>query len=240
LAAKAGFTADLQLIDGNFLPGIYGITPALAALTHGLGDASVLHEVAFKPWCAARQTMAATQALQEIIAKGVEPQSIERIEVFVPPPHFAMINHGEKAGERASYLTSVQYCLAVAALGGHPIGSVGMPGEVSPPLRDFMDKIKVAADESLLADYPRRWPARLIVSAGTARHERLVTDVPGDPARPFDRARVQDKFVQFVAPLCGAQESKQMLARIVDRLAGGAFAAVVTEIEAVCRAAIAP
>jgi 2-methylcitrate dehydratase PrpD len=240
LAAKAGFTADLQLIDGNFLPGIYGIAPALAALTHGLGYSFVLHEVAFKPWCAAGQTMAATQALQEILANGVNPQSMEHIEVFVPPPHLAMINHGAKAGERASYLTSVQYRMAVAALGGDPIGSVGTPGEVSPPLRDFMGKIKVAADESLLADYPRRWPARVIVSAGAARHERLVTDVPGDPARPFDRARVQGKFVRFVGPVLGMEMTEQMLARIVDGLARGAFEILVAEIESACRDALVP
>ena len=82
LAAKAGFTSDLELMEGNFLPGIYAVAPDVAALTHGLGECTVLAEVSFKPWYAARQTMAATQALREIIAEGVEPQKMDRIEVF--------------------------------------------------------------------------------------------------------------------------------------------------------------
>src|SRR5207248_3163983 len=114
--AKAGFSSDLELMEGNFLPGIYAVSPDLAALTHELGRSAVLPEVSFKPWCAARQTMTATQALREIIAEGIEPKSIARIEVFVPPPHLAMIDHGVQSGDRASHLTSVQYRLGLATL----------------------------------------------------------------------------------------------------------------------------
>jgi hypothetical protein len=49
MAAKAGFTSDLKLIEGNFLSGVYGVTPDGAALTAGLGEAPALAEVSFKP-----------------------------------------------------------------------------------------------------------------------------------------------------------------------------------------------
>jgi 2-methylcitrate dehydratase PrpD len=239
LAAKAGFTSDCKLMEGNFFPGIYAVTPDPSALTHGLGGSAVLPEVSFKPWCAARQTMAATQALREIIAEGVEPQKMDRIEVFVLPPHLAMIDHGVKGGDRASQLTSVQYRMAAAALAGHFKEDVGQsPVGLLPPLRDFMTKIKVAADESLLADYPRRWPARVIVHAGAARYERLVTDVPGDPARSFDRAQVREKFVRFVEPVLGTERTQRALARVSDALTRGDFAIIVEEIETACRDAL--
>jgi 2-methylcitrate dehydratase PrpD len=76
LAAQQGFTCDLDLITGNFFPQVYGIAPQSGALTDRLGKQSTLTEVSFKPWCAARQTMAATQALLEIIDSGIPPQSI--------------------------------------------------------------------------------------------------------------------------------------------------------------------
>jgi 2-methylcitrate dehydratase PrpD len=241
LAAKAGFSSDCKLLEGNFLPGIFAVTPDLSALTHGLGASTVLPEVSFKPWCAARQTMAATQALREIIAEGVEPQKMDRIEIFVLPPHLAMIDHGVKSGERASHLTSVQYRMAVAAVAGHFKEDIDQsPMGLLPPLRDFMTKIKVAADESLLSEYPRRWPARVIVHAGAARYDRLVRDVPGDPARPFDRAQVREKFVRFVEPVLGTEKTQQVLARVSDALASGAFGVVVAEIEAACCNAVTP
>ena len=78
--------------------------------------ALALSQTSFKPWCAARQTMAATQALKEMLAEGIDAQSILRIGVAVLPPHLKMINHGVTAGDRFSHLTSVQYQMAVAAV----------------------------------------------------------------------------------------------------------------------------
>ena len=74
-AAQAGFTADLNLLRVRLLPGVYGVTPDVAALTMA-GDALLLAEVSFKPWCAARQTMAATQALREISRPVWPPDDI--------------------------------------------------------------------------------------------------------------------------------------------------------------------
>src|SRR5438128_3061564 len=113
LAAQQGFTSDRKLFEGRFLPDILGVTPDVATLTDGLGERIALIEVSYKPWCAARQTMAATQALKDIVARGVAPAAIDEIAVSVLPPHLKMIDHGVVAGDRASHLTSVQYCMAL-------------------------------------------------------------------------------------------------------------------------------
>ena len=70
-SAKAGFSGDLRLFEGEFFPGVYNLSPDEAVLVDALEERSVLAEVSFKPWCAAKQTMAATQALREIIEEGV-------------------------------------------------------------------------------------------------------------------------------------------------------------------------
>src|SRR5260370_242443 len=67
IAAGAGFPSDVKIPDGDFLKNIYGVTPN-AALLGGGWDTLGLSQTSFKPWCAARQTMAATQALKEILA----------------------------------------------------------------------------------------------------------------------------------------------------------------------------
>jgi 2-methylcitrate dehydratase PrpD len=230
LAAQHGFTADVGLVEGRLLPDVYGIAPDVAALTDGLVERRALTEVSFKPWCAARQTMAATQALKEIIEGGVSAEAIDAITVAVPPPQRKMIDHGVIAGNRASHLTSVQYALAVAALAPERAFALSPP-DVSPAVAGFMRKIEVRPDETLLADYPRRWPARLTVTAGAARHARLVTDVPGDPARPFDRARVREKFLRFAGPVVGRDQAEQILAQCGEALASGQFASLVYAIE---------
>src|SRR5262249_32657164 len=75
-AAQAGFTADLALLDGAFLSGIYRIIVERDILTAGFRHKLALEEVSLKPWCAARQTMAATQAFREIVHTGVDPRLI--------------------------------------------------------------------------------------------------------------------------------------------------------------------
>ena len=102
LAARAGFTSDLALLDG----------PVSARHLSDRTDQGrpygrarrpfALEEVSFKPWCAARQTMAATQAFIELIASGVAPGEITQLSAFVPPPHRPMVDHGV-TGDRSSF-----------------------------------------------------------------------------------------------------------------------------------------
>src|SRR6516164_4461815 len=222
LAAQQGFTADRKLFEGRVLPDV-------------LGERIALSEVSFKPWCAARQTMAATQALKDIIASGVAPAVIDEVAVSVPAPHLKMIDHGVVAGDRASHLTSVQYAMAAAALAPEMAFDVQQtPPDLPPAVRGLMAKIKVEADARLLADYPVSWPARVRVAAGSARHERDVTHVPGDPARPFDRESVRKKFLRFTQPVLGADKAARILARCSGVLATGAFSQLIDEIEQAC------
>jgi 2-methylcitrate dehydratase PrpD len=178
--------------------------------------------------------MAATQALKEVIAGGVAPAAIDAIAVSVPPPHLKMIDHGVVAGDRASHLTSVQYAMATAALAPEMAFDVQQtPADLPPAVRALMGKIKVEADERLLAGYPVSWPARLRVAAGSTRHARDVTHVPGDPALPFDRARVREKFLRFTQPALG-ENAEHILARCRGVLATGEFSQLMDEIERAC------
>jgi 2-methylcitrate dehydratase PrpD len=225
LAARAGFTCDLGLLDGGFLPGIYDVKPGATALTDGLGERFGIGDVAVKPWCAARQTMAATQALIEVIGSGVAADAITQVTAFVPPAHRRMIEHDVTVGDRASFLTSLAYRLALAALSPHAAWDVQAPAAVPDHIRAFMDRVAVAPDESLLSNFPSQWPARVEVVTSTDRYERIVTDVPGDPARPFDASAVREKFHRLTGPVIGAATAAQMLESAFELFDGESRAA---------------
>jgi 2-methylcitrate dehydratase PrpD len=230
VAAGAGFTSDLKIADGDFLKNIYGVTPNAAVLAGGLGELS-LSQTSFKPWCAARQTMAATQALKELLAEGVTADSIVRIGVAVLPPHLKMIDHGVTVGDRFSHLTSLQYQMAVAALAPDlAYGLNAPPGATSPEILAFMERIKVRAEESLLtAGYPQVWPAHVTVTTRTRRYERSVIHVPGDPSRPFGEDDLKAKFVRVVSPAFGAERAEALFAVALGAMDNPA--AVVSEID---------
>jgi 2-methylcitrate dehydratase PrpD len=207
LAAGAGFTSDVKIADGEFMRNIFGITPDAALLGVGAGGLALM-QTSFKPWCAARQTMAATQALREVLAEGIAADSVLRIGVVVLPPHAKMINHGVTAGDRFSHLTSVQYQMAVAAVAPEAAFSLSGPPEgLAPAIAAFMTRIQVRAEDALLApgdpqaSYPKAWPAHVTVTAASGRRERTVTHVPGDPSRPYSEADLKAKFLRVVAPV---------------------------------------
>jgi 2-methylcitrate dehydratase PrpD len=235
-AARAGFTSDLGLLDGAFLHGIYGITPNGNAFTGNLGTRYALDEASIKPWCAARQTMAATQALIEIVESGVSPDEIVSVDVHVPPPYLKMIDHGVRAGDRASHLTSVHYHLALGALGHASLYDVQhSPQQITGEIQAFMQKVSVSADQALLGHYPQAWPARVVVHAAGGKHERLVVPGWGDPQRPFNDGRVEEKFRRVLAPVA-ATDVETLLTRSRALLdTSGSAAALVQDIACVIR-----
>jgi 2-methylcitrate dehydratase PrpD len=230
-AAQAGFTSDLDLLDGAFLASVYGLTPNGTALTDGLGTTWLLNQVSLKPWCAARQTMAATQALREILADGVAAADISEVRAAVLPPHRRMIDHGVAPGDRASHLTSLQYQMAVAALAPHAALDVAQsPDAVAPALHAFMQRVTVTADDALLAGYPALWAARIAVVTPAGTRERAVTHVPGDPSRPLDRRQLADKFHAMVAPALGRERGEAMFRRIIDAGEASRFASLIDDV----------
>ena len=231
LAAQAGFTGDLRIFEGEFFSSIYGVSPNPALL---LNRSFVLSDVSFKPWCAARQTMAATQALKEIVETGVSPSDMTGLVVSVPPPYLRMIDHGVVPGDRASHLTSVGYQMALAAFA--PEGALDVkeaPRAISEKIRSFMSRVTVKADEGLLEHYPKSWPARLVVSVPSGKQDKLVLHVPGDPERPFDEPQVSRKFRRVTAPILGGHAGDALLSRSLAVLEESPKA-LLAEIERAC------
>jgi 2-methylcitrate dehydratase PrpD len=236
LAAQSGFTSDLALAESGFFANVYGITPRASALAECLGAEPMLAQISFKPWCAARQTMAATQALREIIEEGVQSDEIVAVRAAVPPPHLKMIDHGVTAGDRASYLTSLPYQMAVAALEPESAFALGArPDGPSAAMQAFMARIEVTGDDALLASYPSQWPARVAVTARSGTRERAVTHVPGDPGRPFAAADVTEKFQRLVVPVLSRDGADAVLGRILKGVDDSrSLAAVVVEMDQIC------
>ena len=194
LAAKQGFTADLALLDKPF-HAVYGIKIEGERLLASMNKTPAILEVGFKPWCAARQTMAAAQGFKEIIQDGLAIQEIESIKVAIPPAYLGMVNHGVTPGDRSSHMTSLPYQLVLAALAPEKMFLLDYAPTPTPTEHQaLLARINVVGEESLMAHFPRCWPARIEVKAKTGGGERLITDIPGDPARPFDEAQLREKF----------------------------------------------
>jgi 2-methylcitrate dehydratase PrpD len=210
LAASGGLAGDIGLLDGDWLQTVHGLAADSAALAEDSG--TVLRALSLKPFCSAKQAVAAAHGLATIVADGVDPQTIRQIRVFVPRVYAAMIDHDVIPGGRLSSLTSAPYQLALAALRPDGLDDVSRDRIIDEPaVAALMKTVAVEADEALNEYFPARYPARVqvVTAAGTA--DTLVVDAPGDPGARLDRMAVIAKFRRFTSGLIPAATQGRLI-----------------------------
>jgi 2-methylcitrate dehydratase PrpD len=195
LGAKQGLRGDAALLDGEWSK-ITGIALDAEQLTAGLGESYLIAELCFKPWCAAKQTIAATDAFRDILASaGLDANGIAEIRIDVPSAYAVMIDRQQLPSARQESFASVQYQLALAAFAPERAYDVVRATIVTDPnVARLMSVTRVAIDETLNASYPAAWPARVFVrEAGGREHTREVQHPLGDPGTVFSWPELERK-----------------------------------------------
>jgi 2-methylcitrate dehydratase PrpD len=208
--AQHGVGGDPDLLDGPMLPGSWlrdaqGLDADLGAMTARLGDGSVYREMSLKPFCSAKQSIAAIEALMALIDGGLSADTITHVRVRVPPPYARMIAMKAEAGSRSSTLVSVAFQLGLAAERRQRLYDIERSDVTQDAaVQKFAQLVEVVPDENLHAEFPASWPAEIEVDAGDQIFRRRVTAAAGDPTRPLDDAQLLAKarrvFAQFGEP----------------------------------------
>lgn len=176
-----------------------------------------------KPFCSAKQGIAAVEAFRAILASPVRPNAIAKVRVRVPRAYAGMIATPAEPGARQSTLVSVAHQIALAAL--QPERLYDVDRSVAKPDKDiaqFAAKVEVIADAELDAFYPRHWPAEVEVEAGAKVFRRRMVEASGDPERPLDRAGIEEKARSVLDPLLGSAATAKWLALCHGALASSA------------------
>jgi len=233
LFAEDGFTGDTGLLDGDWFETAQGLEIDREAFLPGR-EATVLPEISIKPYCSAKQMIAAIAGFEDLLAGGIDPDEIEAVTVSVPESYARMIDHGTQPGNRLSSLTSAPYQLALAAYHRDGLFDVAREQFVeSDAITALMGKVSVEVDGELARHLPDNWPGRVSIDAGGQRHSVTVVDAPGDPKAAFERTQAMEKFHHFTENLIGpddagdwiemalaASSDDAQLARLQDRFLG--------------------
>jgi len=152
---------------------VFESAPALSEV-----EGPALSETGFKPFPIARQGASAVAAFQRLLAKGVEPNRIDSIDVFVPRVHIALVTRPLASEDRLTRLCNMGFQLACAARA--PESLYDPERAASPALAEFAARVAVLPAEDFETDLPSRWPARVVVTAGAQRFEETVVSAPFD------------------------------------------------------------
>ncbi len=212
LAARAGYAGDPDLLDKSWLADTHGIALDRDVLAGALGASSVYSTLSMKPFCSAKQGIAAVEAFRALLQEGMRIEAIEKVRVHVPKAYAAMISARAVPGARQSTMVSVAHQIALAVLAPQRLYDVdrSAAGE-DPAVAGLAAKIEVVPEATLEQFYPQHWPAEVEVDAGGQTLRHRVVAALGDPEHPLDAAAIDDKAHRVLDPLLGAARVDEWL-----------------------------
>jgi 2-methylcitrate dehydratase PrpD len=212
-AAREGVGGDPDLLDGPWLHDAHGLGADSKALTANLGRGSIYAQLSLKPFCSAKQAVAATEALMTVIDGGVAPDTIDKVTVRVPPAYARMIATKPEAGARSSTIVSAAYQLGLAAFRRERLYDIERASAMQETaVLALAGKVEVVPDDSLLPDFPAHFPAEIEVNAKGTIHRKRVTAAYGDPSRPLDDAALKDKANRIFTQAGGTRAGSDLIA----------------------------
>src|SRR5262245_58138605 len=161
-AAKDGVGGDPALLDGPWLKDAQGIDAKLEALTSGLGSGSIYREMTIKPFCSAKQAIAAVEAFTTVIDGGVSPDAISKVVVRVPPPYSRMVAMKAEARARASTIVSASFQIGLAAYHRERLYDIERADAMDEKAAlGLSSKVEIVADQALAEFFPATFPAEV-------------------------------------------------------------------------------
>ena len=160
-AAKDGVGGDPALLDGPWLKDAHGIDAKIEALTAGLGSGSIYPQMTIKPFCSAKQAIAAVEAFTSILDDGVSPDAISKVVLRVPPPYSRMVATKAEAGARASTIVSAAFQMGLAAYHRERLYDIERADAMKEKAAlALAGKVEIVADEISVGILPGDIPGR--------------------------------------------------------------------------------
>jgi 2-methylcitrate dehydratase PrpD len=192
-AARQGLQGDLGLLDGDWLERTRGIRFDPKPL-QSQPSASLYSSLGLKPYCTARQCLAAGQAFRSLIEEGLDAAAARAVRVRVPPIYAGMISAKPNRHSRSTTLVGAPLQLALTALRPESRCLVDRTGiQTSETLFRYAERVSVVPDESLQRVFPRQWPAIVEVDSEQGTTSKAVFVVRGDPADRLTEADLVEK-----------------------------------------------
>jgi 2-methylcitrate dehydratase PrpD len=215
LAASQGFAGDEDLLDKDVGP-LQVMIKAKERLAGSSEGDFLVTQTALKPYPSSRQALAAIEAFKEILTvQGVDPGSIDAIEVYVPAQYAAMINNPALPGTRQESLLGVQYQMALTVFHTDILFDVNrdlLPDDSD--VAGLMKKVHVRASDELEKDFPALWPARVEVVSGGRTFSCEMLRPAWDSCDELGWEEIEAKFKRVAGPITGRVQTDRIIETI--------------------------
>jgi 2-methylcitrate dehydratase PrpD len=209
--ARVGFTGATRILEGE--RGFFRATAAsydASRVSDALGSRWKIVENCYKMHsCCAHTHTAADVAIDIRARRGWSAadvlREVEQIDIDTYAAGYAIVtDRNPTTPYRGKF--SLVFCTAAALLEGRlgldqfVADRFSDDGVAEPAIAALLPRIRVTVAEDLSAEYPGRWPTRIVVRLRDGSEERGASDYPrGNPENPVSTAGLEAKFLTLVA-----------------------------------------
>jgi 2-methylcitrate dehydratase PrpD len=207
LLAKQGFTGPDTILEGRlgFLHS-YTTNPAPQVILNDWGTRFEVLNTSIKPYACCRYKQSAIDGILYLRNKhGLSAQDIEEIQIGVLEAGFSLIADPIEAKQNPKSIVDAQFSMpfgaAVAIVKGRAsLSEYTQENLDNREIKKIMKKVRCLRDAELETDFPRKWPARVIVKTKNGAKYESWVDIPkGDPENPLSWDELIDKFNELTS-----------------------------------------
>jgi 2-methylcitrate dehydratase PrpD len=210
MMVAAGFSAVEDAFSGrnNFYTG-FGETPNPAVLVHELGSRFEIMAASIKKWCVGSPIQAVLDATEALIAEHrLHAGDVQRIRITMPDDRMHIVDNRSMPDVCVQHMTALMLAdgtLSFASTHDH----ARMQDEAVLAVRRDIELVPSP-------DLSKAMPARqAIVEIDCSDGRKLrhhAKAVRGTPDNPMTSAEIEDKALDLIAPITGAERAAKLVA----------------------------
>lgn len=222
LLASEGFVAPRRIFEGRdgFLHA-YSRRALPEVLTDALGESFEILQTAVKPHACCRYMQGPIDAILDVMSRhSINPDRIRKIEVAVLDAGWGIVCEPRERKYHPESIVDAQFSMPFGAAVAVVCRAAGLdqftPEQIrAPRIRQMMDKVALTKDIRLEKNFPREWPARVVIELDTGEsYENSVRYPKGDPENPLTWEEMASKFRSLAGAVLPPHRCQQIIAGI--------------------------
>jgi len=222
LLAREGFTGPASIIEGRsgFL---HAYSPASDPnkVLDGWGKPYELVRTSIKPHACCRYKQGPIDCILRILRENrLDEPEIEKVVVSILRAGFSIVAEPREHKLNPRTIVDAQFSMpfgaAVAIIHGRAfLEQYSMENLSSQKVREVMGRVFCVQDEKIEKEFPRKWPAEVVINARDGRTFRSAVEHPrGDPENPLSWEEIIEKFTTLASSVF----NRDHCSTIVDRV----------------------
>jgi 2-methylcitrate dehydratase PrpD len=222
LLARHGFTGPGTIVEGKFgFLHSYSSAPNADKRLTTWGRPYEIMRTSIKPHSCCRYKQGPIDGILQILQENkLNTAEIDKVTLGILKAGFALVAEPEELKRNPMSIVAAQFSMpfgaAVAMLYGKAtLDEYTLENVKSSRAKELMDRIFCVEDPELEKEYPRKWPASVIIETIDGKQYSARIDYPkGDPENPLSWDELIDKFKSLISPVFFSEKQNEIITRV--------------------------